>query len=191
MKNKRISLLLSLLLFLAISCSVGVLYVMHKYITKIDKSISELKSKDEAGVKQLADLNLAEQQVKKYQDFSSISTQVLPKTYNQTELNLIVNLAKQSGISLTSISVSNGIATSLPGPCRAPLVAYADIKGVCSVTFRIQPSEAVSFDQFMNFITRLEQNRRKILISNLSLSPAGDKSNNLTFSAELNLFTRP
>lgn len=193
MKNKRITILLSLILVISIAGSVGVLYVMHKYITKIDKSISELKSQDEAGAKQLADLNIAELQVKKYQDFSSIASQVLPKVYNQSEINMIVNLAKQSGIGLTSIGVSNGLASSLPGSCRSPLLAYNEVKGVCTVTFHIQPSESISFDQFMNFMNRIEQNRRKILVTNLSLSPTNDKDkpNQLTVSADLNLFTRP
>lgn len=191
MKNKRVSLMLSLLLLLAIAGSIGVLYTTHKYINNIGKTISELKSQDEAGAQQLTDLNIAEQQVKKYQDFSTVATQVLPKTYNQTEINLIVSLARQSGITLTSIGVGNGVGTALPGACQAPLGVYQEIKGVCTVTFHIQPSDPISFDQFMNFLNRLEQSRRKILITNLNLAPTNDKTNRLTITADLNLFTRP
>ncbi len=204
MSNKRYAFILSAILVVSIIGSIGVLYGAHKYIMSRASHFSNLKAEDEAGQQRLAQLGKIEGQLKKYQDFTAISEQVMPTKYDQTEINLIVRLAAQSGISLSTIGVGSGpgagtgAAPASPGAggtssaaCASPLVTYKPAPGVCSVTFRIQPNGTVSFGQFMDFLTRIEQSRRKIVVTNLTISPTGDNASRLNFAADLNMFTRP
>lgn len=90
-------------------------------------------------------------------------------------------------------------ATPAPAPAApaAPTITQVKpvdgIPGVFTMEINIQSDDTspVTYDTFINFLGRLEQNRRTAQVSTISLQPKPPQNNLFTFSLVVNLYIRP
>lgn len=140
-------------------------------------------------------LDVAKQDVKKYQDLATIAMSVVPQDKDQAQaVRQIVDLAGQNGIAISSISFPSSSLGTLGG-AKAPsqLAPVKGITGVYNLQLIVQSDVAqpVPYTQFINFLGALEHNRRTALVSSITIQPNDKNRSTLSFSLTLNEYIKP
>jgi hypothetical protein len=159
----------------------------------------------------------AKANVEKYSYLKEIINAALPQEKDQARsVREIFILAEQVGIKIKSIqfpSSSLGTITAkpvatasgeTPAPtpkAATPVVTQAKavdgLKGVYSLEAVVTPYSdgkvyRVSYDQLIEFLKKLESNRRAMQVSSIQLTPLGQtQSDSISFTVTLNIFIKP
>lgn len=216
MTPKRMFFLLIGLTSLTLVGLVGGAYGINSLLGKQAKTLADLKSQAQTLSQQQQGLTKAKQDVAKYGPLEKITEQIVPQDKDQAEaVREIVNIASAAGVSLSTI---NFPASSLGGTgaagagAAAPattgtspqaaastkttpsqLTAVPNIPGVyqLQITLQNDSDTEVSYNQFYNFLSGLENNRRTAQVSNIIIQPDSKNRNNLTFTLTLNEYIKP
>jgi Na+-translocating ferredoxin:NAD+ oxidoreductase RnfG subunit len=193
----------------AIACiGLGALvYTGNKLLVKESNKLLELKAISQVLESQTTGLSQAKQDVQKYKGIEEITQSVVPQDKDQARaVREIVELARQSGIELKSITFP---ASNLGNAARTPTGSSSSakakpvaglsqakpvegIKGVYSVELSIEPVGEVNYYKFIDFISKLENNRRTSQVSRIRIDqPANKNSQNIDFSLTINIFVKP
>lgn len=178
------------------------------------EQLVDAKLKSKTVDDQLSSLELARKQIEKYSYFNDVAKTVIPNDKDQARAVLdISQQADQSGIALTSITFP---ASTLGGSTKSVSATGAGstttaisqatpvtgIKGLYSLELTIIPltgpttpaSKVVTYPKFLDFLNRIEHNRRTAQITQVSIQPQSDKSGptgEINFSLTINIFIRP
>lgn len=193
-----------LLLFAAIAGSV---YGADVLLQKQSDKLISLKTKDQALDQKQTALKKGKQDIAKYDELDQIAKAIVPQDKNQAEaVREIVKIAKESGISLASVtfpasslgSASSGAAAAKPVPgaaVRLPsqLMAVDGIKGVyrLQITVQSDTNAPVPYNSFLSFLKRLENNRRTAQVNSIVLQPVPSNPNMLSFTLILDEYIKP
>ncbi len=192
-------------LILTFGLSVGGVWYGQKMLKKRSEKVVELKIKNETLDKQQAVYEQARRDVEKYKYYGEVADQVLPKDKDlATVTKELVTISGEFGINIASITypVSNVGASAAPTtgtpktssslPSTSSLTQTKPVEGlsgVLAVEVNVTPENSISYTNFLAFLDRLSQNRRKLQVTRVGLST--DKEGLITFSLTLNLFVKP
>ena len=168
-------------------------------------SLLQLKAKNQALSSEQSSLIAAKKAVVQYTPLKNIAESIVPQNKNQAQaVREIVALAATSNITLTAITfpsstLGNNSGAVVPTAAASSstslsqLVPVTGMPGVYSLAIQIQNDQnsAVSYTNFYNFLTNLEQNRLTSQVTGLSIEPLTNGSNNLTFTLTINEYIRP
>jgi len=170
-----------------------------------DKMV-KLKIDNQTADAQLANLESSKKEVEKYSYFRSIASSVIPNDKDQAQAVLeIYQLASAAGITIQSITFPNsdlGSKTVSSATSASSLLSQAKpvsgIKGLYSIELTITPAtgsqvppdKQVTFPKVLDFLTRIENNRRTAQITQVDLQPLTD-SNQINFTLAINIFIKP
>lgn len=214
MTSKRAYYLLLGLCVFFLLATIGGVYMTQGFLQSKASELATTKQKSQLLDQEQLALVSAKKEVVKYGPLEQITQQVVPQDKNQAEtVREIVNIASQSGITLSSItfpiSTLGGASASagavivphaaLPGTKQAAptnlsqLTPVLGIPGVYALQIEIQDSQQapVSYNQLYSFLQKLENNRRTSQVSNINISPISGPSGLLTFSLSLNEYIKP
>jgi hypothetical protein len=183
---------------------IGGLVLGNATFQKQAKQLIDLKLEDQLIKEQQTALIQASKDIEKYADLEKIAKTVVPQDKDQAKAVREINtIAAASGIQIESIT----FPTSTLGQNTAPEAKPADgstpkqttpsitqvkpvegISGVFSLEITVKPKGNQSFGQFIDFMERLEKNRRTAQISKFSIQPSG---NLLSFDVTLNVYIKP
>ena len=164
-----------------------------------------------------ASLAKATQEIEQYEDLEEIADSVVPQDKDQAKaVREIVKIANTSGISISSISFpASNLGSSTPQPSQSqgtesessgtpatpppPSISQAEpvpgIAGVYSLEMTITPDTTVpvTYYQFLDFLERLENNRRTAQVTKVQITPLTFDQNNplINFNLSLNVFVKP
>jgi len=160
-----------------------------------------LKAKSQALQTEQTNLNIAKKEVSKYSSLQKIAESIVPQNKDQAEaVREIVNIASESGITLTSITFPSstlGDATTGASSGKlslSQLTPVPKIPGVYSLPINVQDSSvsgAVSYPSFYNFLTMLEQNRLTSQVTSLDITPDSTNNGLITFNLTINEYIKP
>jgi hypothetical protein len=197
--------------------SVGSLVAGNMYLEKQAKKLNELKVEDELLEEQQTALTQANKDIAKYTELEKISKSVVPQDKDQAKAVLeIIQIAKESKISIRSItfptsnlgskaapqsnSNSSSGDTKTSTPATSPISQAKPVEGipgVYSLEMSIVPesddAHPISYYQFLDFLNRLENNRRTAQVTQIKVSPrSSDKQSPfVTFTLTINIFVKP
>lgn len=190
--------------------ALGVLvYMGNKLLVKESGKLLELKAISQVLEIQATGLTQAQQDVQKYSDLETITQAVVPQDKDQARaVREIVELARQSGIELKSVTFpasnlgnttkpttsSGGQSTTQAKPAAglSQSKPVEGIKGVYSIELSIEPVGEVNYYKFLEFLAKLEKNRRTSQVSRIKIDQPADKnSQNIDFSLTINIFVKP
>ncbi len=185
-------------------CGVGT-YFANQLIAAEGDTLYDLKLESAVASKQVEVLEQAKNDIKKYEELENITRTVVPQEKDQARTVLeLVNLANEAGIKIVSVefpqselgAVSGGRGSSKNRKVdnnTTQLVALDSPKGVYSMSIQVQadPSRAVGYEQLIDYLRKLENNRRTAQVTNISISPSEGDRSKVTFSIRLNSFVRP
>ncbi len=183
-------------------------------LSKKSQELVDVKLKTKTLDSQLTALEAAKKQIAKYGYFNDVAKTVIPNDKDQAQAVLdITQQANKSGISIASINfptstlggrTTSASATSSTSSLNAisQAIPVTGIKGLYSLQLTVVPltgpnvtlDKRVTYPKFLNFLKRIEHDRRTAQITQISIQPMSDKSGptgEISFSLIINIFIRP
>jgi hypothetical protein len=216
MNAKRLYLVLCGVIGLLLIGLLAGTYGADKLLTGQASKLTSLKAKSQALDQEQIILAKAKKEVKTYAGLDHIAHAVVPQDKDQAEaVREIVNIASSNGVSLASISFpasslggTPGSATSTSSSASSASAAASaqskakalsqlqpvkNISGVYLLQIVVagDPNQPVPYNQFINFLSDLEHNRRTAQVSSIVLQPDAHNRNHLSFTLTLNEYIKP
>lgn len=191
-------------------------------LTDKSQKLVELKQQNKTAEVQSANLTSSKKQVEQYAYFNDIAKTVLPSDKDQAQAVVdIFNLADQSGITVASITFpasslgAKAPAASSSSDTSGKNAATASgqsavsqgktvegIPGLYSLQLNISPqsgagvpdSRKVTYPKFLDFLSRIEHNRRTAQITQVNIQPQSSDngpSQFINFTLTINIFMKP
>ena len=178
--------------------AVGLTYGASKLLSAQGEKLENVKIDDEVARNRQLSLTRAQNNITKYEELDAIAKGVLPQEKDQARtVREIVAIANQSGVSLGSITFPDsklGAATKSKTPTNSnqtQLTAVKGITGLYVMEIAVSSSDSARYDNFLNFISSLQNNRRTANITSVSARPDSDNRNRVAFSLTINAYIRP
>ncbi len=177
---------------------IGVGYVSNSVLTSKSADLSKLKATAQVTDDLQSSLAKDRADIKKYSELNTIAQTIVPQDKDQSEtVREIVKIANESGIArLASITFpASQLGANAKGSADS-LSQLTPVKGINGVyllpiTVTVNSSNPVSYNQFMTFLRKLENNRRTAQISDISIKPDGKNQKLLSFSLVVNEYIKP
>lgn len=180
-------------------------------LQKKSAELVELKLQDRLIEEQEIALLQAKKDIEKYQELDEIAKSIVPQDKDQAKtVREIISLADQAGVKIASIGFpDSSLGTKIPllspstnsdGTTQAPAVQAPPltqvkpvdgIKGVYEMSVDINVTTDITYLQLIDFLTRLEQNRRTAQITSIGITPNNFNRNLLNFNIQMNVFVKP
>lgn len=200
MTSKRLYfVLLGLMVLMVLGSVVGVV-MGDSRLRKQSSQLSQLKLDSANLDQQQTVLNQAKKDVVKYSELTNLVKAIVPQEKDQARtVREIVQLANQAHISIASISFpSSSLGQAVSGKTTptgntptTQVKAVSGISGLYQMDINIQTGQLVSYDNLLDFLHRLETNRRTAQVSSLTIQPDANNRNLVTFTLSLSVFLKP
>jgi len=176
----------------------------------------QLRLEDELLDEKQAALVKASKDIVQYEELEKTAKAVVPQDKDQARaVREIFRIAEQSGIKISGVSfptsnlgaknttstTSNPDAPGEKAAANAPTSPVSQAKpveginGVYALEMTITPNneQLVTFDQFLSFLKRLENNRRTAQVTSAKIDPVGENTNSpyVDFTLTINIFVKP
>jgi len=174
-------------------------------LKKTGQELVGLKLQNAVLDKEESSLANAKKDIEKYSTLEKIAKSIVPQEKDQARtVREIVDLAKQSDVSLGVItfpeSTLGQAKTTRKGSKATPaapagttqLSPVEGLSGVYAMEISVESDsqKPVTYSQLLDFLKRLEQNRRTSHVTNLSVQPTEDDRNKVTFSLKINAYIK-
>lgn len=196
--KKLFGILTGLLVFLCI-CLLASVYWANTMLASKSKELVDLRATKLAADQKEKQLAKAKKDIQTYGELNEIAKSVVPQDKDQAKtVSEIVNLASQSGITrLSSVSFppsTLGGAKTVQTP--QGLTQVTPVKGMAGVyklqiTITQSTTEPVPYNSFINFLSRLERNRRTAQVSSINIQPDPERSDMVSFTLVIDEFIKP
>lgn len=207
MNSKRAYLVtMGVLVLLCIGLFATTIYSV-KMLTKESDKLVETKLENKLLDEQQTALVSANKLAERYASLDKISQSIVPQDKDQAKaVREIVKIADETGVKLGVISfpastlgaikpkvVTETPSTSTATPKETQVKPVTGIPGVyvMEITISQDPSRPVSYAKFIDFMERLENNRRTAQVSNVTIQPFAQDRNKLSFSMIVNAYIKP
>lgn len=214
MTAKRFSYLLITFVLLLGTAVIGLGVAGNIFFQKQSVKLTKLKAQSQAVKEQEISLAQAKKDVEKYKELGEIAKSVVPKDKDQAKTVREINaIAAESGIKLNQIDFSTsslGQAAAKPAapaeesggepkpqqaarPTLSQVKPVPGIDGVYSLEIIIMAGDEknpIPYYQFLQFLEKLEANRRTAHVSKIGLTPS-NSGNGVSFSLTLNAYLKP
>ncbi len=203
--------LIGVVALLGVLAVVILIYGNNKLQSQSD-TLTELRLEDRLLEEQQTALTRAKADIETYSELENVAKSVVPQDKDQARaVREIIQLAGENGIPIRSITfpasnlgsqpTSRGGGTPSSGASQNPALTQAkpvdDIPGVYSLEMNILPPDGapIQYNQFIQFLESLENNRRTASVSRVRIDPArsedGAQSGFITFRLTINIYIKP
>jgi len=201
MKAKHLYFVLVAVLVVLFAGFVGMGYATNSLLSSQATKLSKLRADNEVLASEQTSLAKNKQDIAKYSQLNAIAQSVVPQDKDQAEaVREIVNIAGQSGISkLSSITFpSSTLGVGVAGATgkNANLTQLLPVKGMAGVyqlqiTVTQDATARVGYNQFITFLSKLEQNRRTAQVSGITVQPDPAHPDQVAFTLSINEYIKP
>lgn len=200
MNSKRFRLILLCVFGLCVVAFFATCYFGISLLSKKSQDMVDLKLQNKTAEAQLTNLEVSKKDIQKYAYFKSVASSVIPNDKDQAQAVLEINqIAQQSGIAIQSITFPNSDLTDTTTTGSTTAISQAKpvpgIPGLYSLQLtvtpqtgsNVPPNKQVTFAKMLDFLNRIEDNRRTAQISQVVIQPAAGQIN---FNMDLNVFVK-
>lgn len=216
MSPKRIFFLMMGVLGLLVVLMGATIVLGDKFLQKQSGKLLNLKLENQVIESQQTALLQAKKDIQTYSELESIAKQIVPQDKDQARATReLINIANQSGVKIASIGFPASTlgqpmakptapVTDSTTPSTAPATTVAppsvtQVKPVVGIKNLYQLDIVVTSDtnnpttyaRLIDFLSRLEQNRRTAQVSQISIQPDPVNRNVLNFTLTITLYTKP
>lgn len=209
---KQLRFLLLGLLGFGIIIFVATAFLGLSALSQKSKELVGLKLKSKTLDAQIVSLGAAKKQVEQYSYFNEVAKTVLPADKDQAKAVLtIFQLANEAGIAIANITFptsSLGAGSGSASAAGSTSTAFSQAKrveginGLYSLQLTITPEvgqtvpadKVVTYPKLLDFLKRIERDRRTAQITQVIIQPVIDNSGPTTainFTLIINIFMRP
>lgn len=175
-------------------------YFVNSWLhTRSDKLV-QVKLDNRLIDEQQTSLIAANKTVQKYTELNNIARAIVPQDKDQAKaVRELVKVADETGIKLGAISFpASTLGQTVPKGTAAPssvtqVKPVSGIPGVYTMEINVQQDAAspTSYTKLIDFLSRLENNRRTAQVINVTVQPTPQDRNKLTFSLVVNTYIKP
>jgi hypothetical protein len=202
MNPKRVSYVMMVLVALLSIATVALAAEGDLLFKKQSDKLTDLKAENQAIKDQQISLAQAKIDIEKYKNLNDISKAIVPQDKDQAKTIREINaLASETGINLQQInfdasSLGLPAATSSVGSSTSltQVKPVAGITGVYALEIVLSgggEADPVSYYQFLQFLEKLESNRRTAHVTSIDVTPTQKNPNDVTFTLTLNAYLKP
>ena len=219
LSNKHTFYGMIILLVMLTSAIIGGAVLADQQLQRQSAKLTDFKLQAEVLQREQVGLTKAKKDIETYSPLEMIAKTVVPQDKDQAKaVREIIKIAADAGIKPTTInfpastlgglSSSNSTAGAVPntngvnGPAGAAadtkkslsqLVPVKGIDGVydLKITIQLDTVSAVPYAKFIDFLGRLEQNRRTAQVTSILLQPSSTDHNMVSFSLIVDEFIKP
>lgn len=198
--------LLSLLGILLIATVV----VGDKVLRSQSDKLASLKLEDQVIEMQQASLVQANKDLQKYAELKSIAKQIVPQDKDQARAaREIISLAEQSGIRIASLTFPTSTlgqpvpkapaaaeGAETPKTTAPPVTQVKPVDGIkglyyLDIAMASDSNRPVTYNKLVEFLSRLENNRRTAQVSQISIQPDPRNRTGLNFTLTVTVYIKP
>ncbi|HEY4160514.1 MAG TPA: hypothetical protein VGM08_00450 [Candidatus Saccharimonadales bacterium] len=198
MKAKQLYYVLAGCCALLVLALFGIGYEANKVLGAQATKLSKLRADSEVASSQQAFVLQDKKDIQKYSELNTIAESVVPQDKDQAQaVRQIVNLASANHIQLSSVtfpaSTLGAITTNTAQTKLTQLVPVVGITGVynLAITITQDTGNTVPYNDFLSFLSGLEQNRRTAQVTSITVQPDPKQPNNVSFTLTVSEFIRP
>ncbi len=144
-------------------------------------------------------LQVAAKTVQKYSELNKIAQSVVPQDKDQAKaVRELVKIADESGIKLGAISfpastLGQKQAKGKTSSSETQVKPVDGIPGVFVLEINVQQdtNNPTTYPNLINFLAKLENNRRTAQVTNVTVQPTPKDRTKLTFNLVLNTYIKP
>lgn len=180
------------ILVLVIGVAAGI-YFADKQLKSIATDTARLRAQVEIGDKQLITYQATKQKVDSLSYVQELAGKVLPEQQEQSlTVAEISQFALRARLTVEDITFIDTTKTTTTKTKSTDKKAKSTIpKGVSVIPMSIKFQDGSRYDYLLEFLKSVEDNRRKMQVTNISLTPDADNRALLkSVTVELNLYVR-
>ncbi len=187
MTPKRTNIILKVTLGVLILVILGGLYFSNKKLTALATDTSRLKADIEISQKQITAYQATKAKVDSLDYVDELANKVLPQDKEQSAI-----VAELSQFALRArLSVAEINFPDKPQAKSSSKTKSATPKGVDVMPITIKFKEDSKYESILTFLRSVEDNRRKMQVTNISLKPdEEDRQKIKEVTVDINLYTR-
>jgi len=177
---------------------IGIAYGANSVLAQQASKLSKLRAQSAGLTEQQSSLLQDKKDIAKYSELNTIAESIVPQDKDQAEAaREIVNIASTNGIHLSSItfpaSTLGETAAGLPAPNLTQLTRVSGITGIYNLQITISQNSGspVPYNNFLSFLSGLEQNRRTSEVTSITVTPNANQPNEVSFTLIVNEFIKP
>jgi hypothetical protein len=214
MSSKRTYYLMIASLVVLVAAILGGSYMANQQLQAQSDKLAVYKSKHQVLTEEQLGLIKAKKDVATYSQLEKISKTIVPQDKDQAQaVREIVNIASEAGIRPTAINfpvstlgsaLGTGTTSGAAGPAtpvaggsaQKSLSQLTPVKGIpgvynLQITIQLDATSAVPYTQFLDFVSRLEQNRRTAQVTSIVLQPSAVNRSLVSFTLTVDEFIKP
>ncbi len=202
MSSKKLYYLLIVAVSLVTLGLFGVAYGANSLLQSEAQKLAAAKANSEALNVQQVELAKNKSDIKKYSELNKIAQTIVPQDKDQAQaVREIVSIANQSGIrQLSSVSFpASTLGVTGAGAAKASpngITQVTPVKGISGVydlqiTVALDGTSRVSYATFLNFLSRLEQNRRTAQVNSITVQPDTLNPSQVAFTLVIDEYIKP
>lgn len=180
MNSKRLYQALAVGLILMGLLSVASAYYGQKMLSERSSELNQLKVKTSALEQQERSLIQAKQEIEEYTLLESVARSIVPQEKDQARtIRELVTIAQSVGVNISGITFPSSELGSekskTQDQSKTQLKKVDGIPGLSQLELTIAINESIDYGTLINFLERLENNRRTSAISSIQIAPSDDE----------------
>lgn len=213
MSSKRMFYVLSGCLALLAIAGIGSVYLGNNLLKASADKLNNLKLQTSVIDEQQNSIVQAKRDIEKYAELEKIAKSIVPQDKDQARtIREIVKFASEAGVPISSITfpeseLGNAVlrpptpapaaGTAAPtGPVTPPVSQVTPVEGIkgvyqLQITLQNDKDSPARYQSFINFLRKLEQNRRTSQVTNVGIQPEAANRNLITYSMDINVYIKP
>ncbi len=181
------------------------------FLRKQSDKLVELKLENEVVESQATSLLQAKKDIEKYSELESIANQIVPQDKDQARATReIVSIADQAGVNIASIAFPDSTlgqvpkkdpkastsTTTTPAPAATTETQVKKVDGIpnlyqLEITVTSDTTNPTNYARLIDFLSKLEQNRRTAQVSSISIQPLATNRSLLNFTLTVTVYIKP
>lgn len=216
MSSKRAFIVMIALCCLSVGALGASVFFGNQLLQSHSQKLTDLKVETAVVDAQQTALTKAKKDIETYTTLNDIAKQIVPQDKDQARaVREIIALATQSGVPITGITFpasnlgqtpakttptegdgSSSSGTDATTPAAPPVSQVKPVDGITGVyqlelNVSTDTKQPITYAQLIDFLQRLEHNRRTAQITNLSIQPSATNRNLLTVTLQLTIYIKP
>lgn len=186
--------------------SVGGAVAGNNFLQQQANILIDAKLESQSLDAQTVTLAQANRDVEKYAELEKEANQIVPQDKDQAKtVREIIQIAEANSIPIASVTFPSSTlglpkagATSTPTASKIPdgvtqVTPVVGIPNVFQMEINVQSesTKPIPYDNFIAFLSQLEQNRRTAQVSELTIQPNTKDVTKVSFSLKINVFIKP
>lgn len=177
MNSRRLSHILVGALILLITLSFVSTYLGRQMLVEKSEKLRKLRAEISADEQQERSLIEAKEEIAENVTLASVAKSIVPQEKDQARtVRELITIAESVGVTISSISFPSSELGNSKQKNNAPtqLQEIEDIPGLSRLQVSVTVDEPIPYDTVLDFLERLEQNRRTSAISSVIINPTTD-----------------